>query len=69
MNASFEWGPLFTAEKFNERPSSNGCSPQTRKGVLIWKFEMPQEALIHIACMNDEIDMIYIWHDDLDFEL
>ena len=69
MNTSFEWAPLFKAEKFNERPSSNGCISQTRKGVLIWQFEMSAEALIHIACMNDEIDMIYIWHDDLDFEL
>ena len=23
MNAPFEWAPLFTAEKFNERPGLN----------------------------------------------
>ena len=37
MNAPFEWAPFYTAGKFNERPSLNGRSPQTRKGVLIWK--------------------------------
>ena len=48
MNAPFEWAPLFTAEKFNERPGLNERPLQTRKGVLIWKFAMSAEALIQI---------------------
>ena len=48
MNVPFEWASLLTAEKFNERP------PQTRKGVLIWKFAMSAETLIQIICRNDE---------------
>ena len=30
------------------------CSPQTRKGALIWKFAMSAVTLIQIVCNNDE---------------
>ena len=52
----FEWVPLFTAEKFNERPGLNERPPslQTRKGTFIWKSIMSAEALIQIICKNDE---------------
>ena len=53
MNAPFEWAPLSTAEKFNERP------PRTRKGALIWKFAMSEEALIQIVCKNDETRVFF----------
>ena len=53
MNAPLEWAPLFTAEKFNERP------PQTKKGALIWKFSMSPEALIQIVCKNDETRVLF----------
>ena len=48
MNALFECAPLFTAEKFNERPDLNERPPQTRKGALIWKSAMSEEPLIQI---------------------
>ena len=35
MNTPFEWAPLFTAEKSNERPSLNERPLQTRKEALI----------------------------------
>ena len=46
MNALSKWAPLFTAEKFNERPGLNERHPQTRKGVLIWKFPVSVDTLI-----------------------
>ena len=54
MNDPFEWASLLTAAKFNERPSLNERSRQTRKGAPIWKFAMSAEALIHIVYKNDE---------------
>ena len=63
MNAPFKWAPIFTAEKFNERPGLNEHpsppSPQTRKGGFIWKFEMSAEALIQIVCKNDETKVFF----------
>ena len=59
MNAPFEWAPLFTAEKFNERPGLNECPLQTRKRALIWKFAMSAEALIQIVCKNDETRVFF----------
>ena len=53
MNAPLEWAPLFTAEKFNERP------PHTKKGALIWKFSMSPEALIQIVYKNDETRVLF----------
>ena len=54
MNAPFEWVPLFTAEKFDERPGLNEHLPQIRKGAFIWKFAMSAEALIQMVCKNDQ---------------
>ena len=59
MNAPLEWAPLFTAEKFNERPGLNERPPQTKKGALIWKFSMSPEALIQIVCKNDETRVFF----------
>ena len=59
MNAPFEWGPLFTAEKFNEYPSLNEHPSQTMKGALIWKLEMSAEALIQIVCKNDKTRVFF----------
>ena len=59
MNVPFEWAPLFTAEKFNDRPGLNECPPQTRKGTLIWKFAMSAEALIQIVCKNDKARVLF----------
>ena len=47
MNAPIEWAPLFTVEKFNERPRLNE-PPQTRKG-----------AFIQIVCKNDETRVFF----------
>ena len=54
-----KWTPLFTAEKFNERPSLNERPPQTRKGALIWNFAMSAEVLIQIVCLNDETRVFF----------
>ena len=53
MNAPFKCASLFTAEKFNERPGLNESPPQTKRGVLIWKFAMFADAFIQIFCKND----------------
>ena len=42
------WMSLFVAEKFDE------WLPQTKKGLLIWKFAMSAVALIQIVYNNDE---------------
>ena len=55
MNIPFEWTPLFTAEKFNERP----LFPQTRKGVLNCKFAISAESLIQIVCKNYEKRVLF----------
>ena len=43
INTPFEWVPLFTAEKFNDRPGLNKDTtpppPQTMKGALIWNLK------------------------------
>ena len=54
MNTPLELAPLFTAEKFYERPGLNEHPLQTRKGALIWKLAMSAEALIQIVCKNEE---------------
>ena len=59
MNAPFEWASLFTAEKFNERPTLNERPPQNKKGVHIRKFAMSAEALIQIFCKNDETRVFF----------
>ena len=59
MNAPFEWASLFTAEKFNERPTLNERPPQNKKGVHIRKFAMSAEALIQIFCKNDETRVVF----------
>ena len=59
MNASFEWAPLFTAEKFIEQPGLNEPLQQTRKGALMWKFAMSAEALIQIIWKNDEARVFF----------
>ena len=56
MNFPFKWAPLFTAEKFNERPGLNERPPLTKKGAFIWKFAMSAETLIQIVCRNDETE-------------
>ena len=50
----------------NERP------PETRKGTLIWKFAMSEEALIQVVCKNDKtrvfFSQIFFEDDDVDIE-
>ena len=74
MKATFEWTPLFTAEKVNEHPGLNKRLPQTRKRALIWKFAMTAEALIQIICKNDETRVFFSLFfedkgDDIDIAL
>ena len=59
MNAPFKWAPLFTAEKFKECPGLNERLPQTRKGVLIWKFAMSGEELNQIVRKNDDTRVFF----------
>ena len=59
INAPFEWAPLFTAEKFDDRPGLNEYPPQTRKGALIWKYAMSAEALTQIVCKNDKARVLF----------
>ena len=59
MNTPFEWGPLFTARKFNECPGQNEYPPQTRKEAVIWKFAMFAEAIIQIVCKNNEARVFF----------
>ena len=59
MNAPFEYAPLFTAGKFNERTDLNERPSQTRKEVLIWKFAMSPEVLIQIVCKDEETRVFF----------
>ena len=59
MNPLFEWAPLLTVEKFNERSGLNYLPFQARKGALIWKFAMSAEALIQIVWKNDKTRVFF----------
>ena len=56
MNAPFEWAPLFTAEKFNERPGLNDSTPLSNERPF-WK--------VSAQALGQIITVIVISGDDL----
>ena len=61
INTPFEWAPLFTAEKFTDRPGLNEDTPPSsnhERGAHL-KFEMSEEVLFQKVCKNDKTKVFF----------